>query len=999
MAVLTGGYAGCGKSFTLKNDVNNLVEKHICPKDDVLILTQTPDLNALYPENIAVWSVEKLCKFILKKACSTINCKIISDYEAIIIIGEICRDIFPQNSNLRALIKSKSFFRELYNLFAALKNSNISSVDFKNKIDETDIQPIDKERLELICCVFKMYQKILAENGFLDYRDIVKKAFDILSSEPITLEIVQKRFGHIFVDNFENITFLQFELIKLLAKKSDLYIYYDNHSRIQQYRGCGGIDVNSDDFKDSFQNIEQKFLNTSKRNIEILERALYLVRKYNNPAYDCDFSENNQIKYFKFTDVNEEIANIVMDIQEKIKNDGAKYSDFAILLRDYSSVEKFVELFRSHNLRVSGEIYVEDFNNFFVILSRYINIFSIFEKFNLKYFSYKNSLTNFKAQSKIDASNLLDELNLYLTNILNELFENKYITEQFLAILEKKKFNSLLEVINENISILNSEDEKKLLQEFDFMSDTYKLFQNRQFTDFLIKIANKNPEYFKNENFNKIFAKFLSQAIKINNLYIDILHKDFDYSELGEIFSKIKLTTENEDSIDISTFFKAYGKEYKYVYIPSLIEDVFPKINQSTYFISQTSNEKISKQLRELNANFKNIIENPKDSLKEEAALMYIGMTRATKNLWLSSYCYKDKKPVETSSFFEMLIYKENIKPDFENEEQDSSDVVSIQKVDSIDIESQLSTVIAEDEILKLNASSISNYQNCPRKFYYSNLLNLKSTNNNNSTYGSTVHAVFELFNQTSLNSYTPQRILYLSEIIFNAKNKSKEAKEGFKDEIIELILNTDDLSIEEMKSNFADAINCLEQIGFFLTVPEKVVTEKSFEFNIPDIRNVIFDGRIDAIYTFNGENQVVDYKTGKNNQYKLDYYLSDNGVSFLTSRGSVPADESKYVSDYKYQIPLYFLGCNNSEALSEYKDTISSLGLKFVRPKSKENGSTEDIVSAEQVNLQKEKIIKNLNDTIISKIRETVTFEQKTDWNCQNCDYNFLCEEGDCDE
>ena len=113
------------------------------------------------------------------------------------------------------------------------KNNEINYEDLTEIIDKTDITDTDKIRLRLIASVFKRYNEILKRFNYLDYRDAVLSAIKALEENTILLNTIKSRFSHIFIDGFEDITYLQFKLIKLIANPDNLHIYGDEYSRIQ----------------------------------------------------------------------------------------------------------------------------------------------------------------------------------------------------------------------------------------------------------------------------------------------------------------------------------------------------------------------------------------------------------------------------------------------------------------------------------------------------------------------------------------------------------------------------------------------------------------------------------------------------------------------------------------------------------------------------------------------------------------------------------------------
>ena len=262
---------------------------------------------------------------------------------------------------------------------------------------------------------------------------------------------------------------------------------------------------------------------------------------------------------------------------------------------------------------------------------------------------------------------------------------------------------------------------------------------------------------------------------------------------------------------------------------------------------------------------------------------------------------------------------------------------------------------------------------------------------------------MFEVLNRKFLevNKFTKKIALELGDILFDAINNPDRALlAGFRQTDIDLVNATNELSLAEMKNNFIDAIDDFSLSGGFDNPPRSAICEKSFSFEIPEIPNVIFDGRIDAILEDkDGKYYVIDYKTGHDKINNLDYAISDNGVNFLLKTGKEPANKENLQKVYDYQIPLYYLACQNSKNLLQFKDKIFELGLVYIRPKSKDSGCNEDMIAASRLETYKAKIIQNLKETVVDKIRNTVEFKPNKGFGCDDCAYKFLCDSEACDE
>ena len=114
---------------------------------------------------------------------------------------------------------------------------------------------------------------------------------------------------------------------------------------------------------------------------------------------------------------------------------------------------------------------------------------------------------------------------------------------------------------------------------------------------------------------------------------------------------------ETENKINLISIFKSASKTYKHVFLPALTEGYFPKKSKSAYFISDDANQKISANLKQKFPNFEKLILSNQEELKDENSLLYVALTRAEKDITISTHKFSDKKQVAPSSFFEQLVF------------------------------------------------------------------------------------------------------------------------------------------------------------------------------------------------------------------------------------------------------------------------------------------------------------------------------------------------------
>ena len=684
-----------------------------------------------------------------------------------------------------------------------------------------------------------------------------------------------------------------------------------------------------------------------------------------------------------FDELKQEIEFLASKIKSEVQA-GNKYSDYGIFVSNQTLKNRITDIFKSQNIPIDPEGESDDYKNFKNALIRYFNIFLIFQKLELKNLSKEEfERLNYDSRAFLEAA--YEELNIHIESMLNELAPKS--KDKFMSLTENSGF--LLQIINTNLEMADNSEKDLLKKMLEDIRKYYGAFQNNKITGIISSVA----ENYNQERLKKPLGILISSVKETVDFYENVINTRPDLNVIIELIKGSREETQEKQNkkecVKIEPL--TSSQKYKYVLIPSLTEEVLPSANSAINFISPQSEKILTDLLKNKYAQFDYLIKPDELHNENERKKFINALSCANESIVVTTHSYEDKKQSNPSPYFQEVVNLTNIIPQRveQNEKELKSETCcqSEQKIEN-------TKVITDDEILKLNPSSIRNYQNCPRKFYFKNLLNLKEQSVFAANYGTIVHAIFEVLNKKGQNFYNKETCLVLKNILFNSVQEPQSAIEaGFKQIDIDLINATDKLSLREMENNFEDAIKNLEMSGFFISKPESIRTETSFHFKTEIIKNVVFDGRIDAI-TQNGEKySLIDYKTGADRENDLEYEISDNGVNFLTKTGKVPANPKDYQNKYDYQIPIYYIACENAPELKEFKGKLERLGLQYIRPSSKNGGCKSDMIEADKISEKQEKILSNLKNTIIDKIRNTTYFEKEENWNCSECAFKFLCD------
>lgn len=207
----------------------------------------------------------------------------------------------------------------------------------KDRLETPDDMTADSDpRLYDIARIYKLYQAELMRNNAVDFDDIIMKTVEILKTCPDVLDYYQSKFKYVLVDEYQDTNHAQFVLTSLLADKyRNIMVVGDDDQSIYRFRGATVENILS--FDRTYADATVIKLEQNYRSTEIILDAANAVIHNNGERHEKRlWSENGRgekITLRTLADQNEEGRYIIDRISKAVKNDGAKYSDFAVLYR------------------------------------------------------------------------------------------------------------------------------------------------------------------------------------------------------------------------------------------------------------------------------------------------------------------------------------------------------------------------------------------------------------------------------------------------------------------------------------------------------------------------------------------------------------------------------------------------------------------------------------------------------------------------------------------
>ena len=457
-----------------------------------------------------------------------------------------------------------------------------------NPIDYCYIHNFESEVIEVI----QSYEKELCYCNALDFDDLLIKCYDLLKNNKDVLDYYQELFHYIHVDEFQDTNDIQLKLVALLSQKySNLFVVGDEDQAIYSWRGS--IIDHIVDFKRYFPNskiykLEQNYRSTP----EILNAANNVIRHncIRNPKklWTENISNPKSVIYIENEDNEDEAKYVSTKIQDLHKS-GIPYRQIAVLIR-FTALSRVLEFsFNSNNIpfKVFGG-------------------FKFYERKEIKdTLAYVNMIVN-----KKDNNNIIRIINYPRRKIgattISQLIE-----------LSQKNNTSLFETIV-NIDKYDTTLKNKLKSFITLIND------------FSIKINQMSPSDFityvvKESGIEEDLSNSLEKEddIRLENIKeliqdVDNYFKRNPKAKLSDYLQNTTLLTAADEATDdeyvsIATIHAVKGLEFNTVFICGCVENLFP---------------------------YKKSIDNPKE-LEEERRLMYVAITRAKKQVIVSTYGLK----------------------------------------------------------------------------------------------------------------------------------------------------------------------------------------------------------------------------------------------------------------------------------------------------------------------------------------------------------------------
>lgn len=583
--------AGSGKTTVLTKRIENMVKNNINPSN-ILAITFSKKSKEAIQEKLGNLNITKVnVETFHSLALKIIKYEYGNDYKVWTAQWEKEKVLQDICQNF-GCSKNDTPYNELCVFIAMQKNAMIEN---ENDLIYPSDLPFPKNIMKQIYVKYETWKE---NNKYIEFDDFLNMANRVLDTDYSALKYYQDKFKYILSDEFQDISKSQFALLKKLNSDNTM-IVGDPLQAIYSFRG--GDSKYILDFDKSYADVKIINLNTNYRcSEEIVKTANKLAAhipdsKHRFYVESISNNPSNKIpEYKEYIDEYEEASGISDKINELISN-GYKFSDIAILSRTNAQLNKVQTIFHEKLIpftTVNGCLFTQ---------LPEIRLLISYLKLSL----YENDNDSFE----------------YMYNKPNRWLDKKFLQEvkeyaikknlsyyHSMALIDRRnwRFKNGIDEIYETINHLQNKKFKNigrmihcLREKLDI--DTF-VTKGKQSDDgsFLEQVENMNA-----------FENFAEKFVSLNDFiqYLNDMTKDDEITDINKV--------------NLSTIHRAKGLEYPVVFIIGCNQGVLP-------------HEK-------------------NDCVDDEKRLFYVAITRAEKELYLSSTQSYNSKISFKSSFLDFV--------------------------------------------------------------------------------------------------------------------------------------------------------------------------------------------------------------------------------------------------------------------------------------------------------------------------------------------------------
>jgi len=597
--------------------------------------------------------------------------------------------------------------------------------------EDAELSERAAQQLELARAYAK-YQELMAASGAIDFGDQIVHALRLLRVRPYVLAGLQRRFKYILVDEFQDTNWGQFEIVKLLgARHGNVACVADDDQSIYKWRGAAISNVLG--FLERYPEARQVVLTENYRSHQAILDSAYRLIKNNNPdRLEVKYGITKHLTAVKqaagrvpthlhFETATQEADAVARMIGERVAEGAWKYDDVAVLVRSNADADQFL---RSLNLRAipwtfSGNAGLYGRPEIRLLIAFLRAVAHPDDSVSVHYLA-SSDLYQVPIVDLTRCSTYADRRHRWLFDVLRTVEAVRELRDE-VGDEGREAIRRLIADLTRYMELAREMPTGELL--YQFLVDSGWLAR-------MSKAATARDEA-EVQNISKFFRRVqdASKALRYDNVREFVNHLDA-LIDAGEDPAVAEAEVETP-AVRVLTVHKAKGLEFPVVFLVTLAQDKFPLRGR--------------KDALELPVELiKEALPSGDFHKQEERRLFYVGVTRAMRELCLTSARdYGGTRERKVSQFVLEAL-------DLPKDEARPFRAKAIEEIQRFEppaeaTDATLAPIPPEAELV-ISHKQVDDYQTCPLKYRYIHLLRVPILRHHTVVYGATIHRVVEYY-------------------------------------------------------------------------------------------------------------------------------------------------------------------------------------------------------------------------------------------------------------
>ena len=583
---------GSGKTLVITRRVEYLIKKYGVRPEQILVITFTKAAAKEMRERFA--RITKDDRFpvtfgtfhgiyygILKWAYRMNASNIFSEEEKMMLLREVIAGMELEIED------EKEFLQGIASEIGQIKNNRLS-------LEEYESSNCSDQMFRQIYEEYERRRKLLKK---IDFDDMLVLCYELFQKRPDILQMWQKKFQYILIDEFQDINQVQYDVIRMLAlPENNLFIVGDDDQSIYRFRGARPEIMLG--FSKDYPNAKSIILDVNYRSTKAVVSTARRVIERNKNRYQKEIiTVNEQGDNVHIQEVRHPVeeSHYVREQIAKAVTAGTEPSQIAVLYRTNTEPRALVETFMEYHIPFQMKEHLHNLYEHFIGRD-----FQAYMRMALGGRDRGDFLMIMNRPNRYIGRDSVDRGEISFENLRKYYMEKDWMVDRIdqlevdLKVISRMTPYAAIQYIRKSVG--------------------YDLFLN----EYAIK------RKMKLEDLQELIRELEERAKEFKTIEEWFAHIE-KYTE--ELRLQAVTRTENRNAVSLMTFHAAKGLEYDTVFIIGANEDVTP------YKKAELPEE-----------------------MEEERRMFYVAMTRAKKHLTISYVREKNGKAMEQSRFLGELF-------------------------------------------------------------------------------------------------------------------------------------------------------------------------------------------------------------------------------------------------------------------------------------------------------------------------------------------------------